>query len=461
MSDDECVGCRDRTLPSGPMLLTPDLVIASRARYREPELPQATIDHALAAMMPRELAQYPVVVIAPTRDRGLEVLRGYAAEFAKRGHEVFWIVAAEAGRIPGGSLSSNIKIARIADGAENDGSLGAIVDGLIRQVGLANGIVLTEEAVAPKDAARLRTEFDWRTVSGPDAGSSASDIRIGNDLAWDEQDAWPSRWASLDRAVRNSYERVSIIVLTMDNLAYNKLCLGSIFANTEYPNYEVVIVDNGSSDGTREWLDEVARAYPGVRVIANADNVGFGPGNNQGLAVATGSIFLLLNNDTMVPKGWMSRLVLAMHRHPEVGLMGPATNRTCNQAEVPVSYQTYAELQAFAAERAKEYRGEVEPIRMLAMFCTAFRRSLYEELGPLDEQYAVGMFEDEDYAMQARQAGHEIAWAPEVFIHHAYHASIGKLIPTGDYMPLFRSNQLRFERKWGICWERHRGVASP
>ena len=66
------------------------------------------------------------------------------------------------------------------------------------------------------------------------------------------------------------------------------------------------------------------------------------------------------------------------------------------------------------------------------------------------------MFEDEDYAVQARNAGHEIAWAPEVFIHHAYHASIGKLLRSGDYVSVFRVNQTAFEQKWGICWERHR-----
>ncbi|MGI9254546.1 MAG: glycosyltransferase family 2 protein, partial [Thermomicrobiales bacterium] len=71
-------------------------------------------------------------------------------------------------------------------------------------------------------------------------------------------------------------------------------------------------------------------------------------------------------------------------------------------------------------------------------------------------RYEVGMFEDEDYAIRARTAGYRIAWTPEVYIHHAYHASIGKLLTTGDYVPLFRTNQVQFERKWGICWESHR-----
>ena len=57
--------------------------------------------------------------------------------------------------------------------------------------------------------------------------------------------------------------------------------------------------------------------------------------------------------------------------------------------------------------------------------------------------------------------GLEVAWTPEVYVHHAYHASIGKLLPSGEYMRLVQQNQGRFEEKWGICWERHRPIPTP
>jgi GT2 family glycosyltransferase len=98
---------------------------------------------------------------------------------------------------------------------------------------------------------------------------------------------------------------------------------------------------------------------------------------------------------------------------------------------------------------------------MPMMFCVAFRRETYARLGPLDERYEIGMFEDEDYALRAKGEGFEVAWTPEVYVHHAYHASIGKLLPTGDYMRLVKLNQGRFEEKWGICWERHRPLPTP
>jgi GT2 family glycosyltransferase len=238
------------------------------------------------------------------------------------------------------------------------------------------------------------------------------------------------------------------------------MCLSSVLENTEYPNYELIVVDNASSDGTVEELQNIASVVPNIKVILNDSNRGFGPGNNQGLAAATGDIMVLVNNDTIVPRGWLTRL----GRHledPHLGIVGPATNRTCNEAQIDIPYQTFGEFQAVARDLAAQHDGERYPIRMPMMFCAAFRRATYERLGPLDERFEVGLFEDEDYALRAKAEGFQVAWTPEVFVHHAYHASIGKLLPSGDYKRLVKLNQGRFEEKWGICWERHRPMPAP
>jgi GT2 family glycosyltransferase len=246
-----------------------------------------------------------------------------------------------------------------------------------------------------------------------------------------------------------------VIVLTYDNLAFNRLCLASVLQNTDYPNYELIVVDNASTDGTVAELQRLAGQYPQVRVILNDHNAGFGPGNNQGLAAATGDILVLLNNDTIVPRGWLTRLA----RHladPRVGIVGPATNRTCNEAQINLAYKTYGEYEAVERAQREQFEGERYPVRMPMMFCAAWRRDTLERLGSLDEQYEIGLFEDEDYAIRARSQSLQLYWTPEVYVHHAYHASIGKLVPSGEYIRLFKENQGKFEAKWGICWERHR-----
>jgi GT2 family glycosyltransferase len=271
---------------------------------------------------------------------------------------------------------------------------------------------------------------------------------------------WPARWAAIDKAIRSSWPRASVVVLTHDNLAFSRMCLASVLENTEYPNYELIVVDNASSDGTVEELMRLSGSIANIKVILNDHNAGFGPANNQGLAAATGEILVLLNNDTVVPRGWLTRLA----RHLDdarIGLVGPATNRSCNEAQIDIPYQTYGEFQDVARSQGDRYERERLPIRMPMMFCVAFRRDTFERIGPLDERYEVGMFEDEDYALRAKAAGLQVAWTPEVYVHHAYHASIGKLLPTGDYMRLVKLNQGRFEEKWGICWERHRALPAP
>ena len=252
----------------------------------------------------------------------------------------------------------------------------------------------------------------------------------------------------------------SIVLVTVDNLVFLKLCLTSILTNTRETGYEVVVVNNGSTDGTADYLEAVGRQYPHVRTVHNDRNVGFAPATNQGLASAAGNILVLLNDDTVVPRGWLGPL----RRHladPTIGLLGPVTNRAGNESQIDVAYHTYGELQRFADRRRKAHRGETRDVQMLTMFCLAFRRDAYERLGPLDERFVMGMFEDDDYAMRAREAEYRIVCAEDVFVHHFGATSLGRLAADGRYGSLFTANRRRFEEKWQIAWSPHRHRESP
>jgi GT2 family glycosyltransferase len=461
-------GCncgRRRSAPAVTPLLTHDLVIAARDRAREPELPEATVERALSTPISPRLARYDVIIVsdAPGDDRATRI----ATEFARHEHRVFHIGEHDPRR-----LAAPPTLYRIdAPPTRSDTLLDTLA--ALRQSEAIEAAVLVAPATLDASVAReVRRRWGWRIVASSDAPvtlQEEADVRIAfdTDISFNGHDTktvplsadlpWPARWAAIDKALRASWPRASVIVLTHDNLAFSRMCLASLLENTDYPNYELIVVDNASSDGTVEELQRLAGSIPNVKVILNDHNAGFGPGNNQGLAAATGEILVLLNNDTVVPRGWLTRLA----RHLDdaaIGLIGPATNRSCNEAQIDIPYQTYGEFQAVARSQSERHEGERIPIRMPMMFCVAFRRETYQRLGPLDERYEVGMFEDEDYALRARAAGLQLAWTPEVYVHHAYHASIGKLLPTGDYMRLVKLNQGRFEEKWGICWERHRAL---
>jgi GT2 family glycosyltransferase len=263
-----------------------------------------------------------------------------------------------------------------------------------------------------------------------------------------------------DPSARDAFPRVSIVVITRDNLVFSKLCLESVLANTDYRNYELIVVDNGSGEELLSYLDRLTDRFPSIRVVRNETNRGFAAANNQGLAMATGDRFVLLNNDTIVPRGWLTRLV----RHlddPQVGAVGPVTNRVGNEAQIETSYRTYAEFERFARQYTHAHAGERFEIPMLVMFCLAMRREACERIGPLDEQYHIAMFEDDDYAVRLRSRGYRLVCAEDVFVHHFGGVSLGSLLTSGQFQELLKANRERFRRKWGIDWQTHRHRPGP
>jgi GT2 family glycosyltransferase len=244
---------------------------------------------------------------------------------------------------------------------------------------------------------------------------------------------------------------VSVIVVTMDNHVFLKLCLTSVLANTATPGYELIVVDNGSRDGTAAYLQDLASRHSRVTIIRNEHNLGFAPANNQGLAVARGNMLVLLNDDTVVPPEWLARL--CEHAGDStIGLLGPVTNRAGNESQIPTTYRTYGEFLRFAESRRDSNRGELLDVPMLTMFCVLMRRDIYARVGPLDEQFAIGMFEDDDYARRVRELGYRVVCVEDVFIHHFGATSLGKLAAAGGLGSLFDANKRRFEEKWQTRW---------
>lgn len=251
----------------------------------------------------------------------------------------------------------------------------------------------------------------------------------------------------------------SIVVLSFDSLAFTRLCLESVLANTEAPAFELIVVDNGSSDGSREYLEELAKRDARVTLLANEENAGFPAACNQGLAAARGEVLVLLNSDTIVAPGWLSRL--GAYLDGEADLVGPVTNRIGNEAEVPVAYETYGDFLREAGARASKRRGETFEIPTLTMFCLAMRRPAWEAIGPLDESFGVGTLEDDDYSMRARKAGLRLRCAEDVLVHHFGEGSFGKLFGNGEYGRLLERNREQYERKWGEAWQPYERRESP
>ena len=252
------------------------------------------------------------------------------------------------------------------------------------------------------------------------------------------------------RRAQTPHPRASIVVVTFNNLVFTRLCIESLLAHTG--DCEVIVADNASTDGTPDYLRKLAAQNPRIRPIFNDRNLGFATANNRALATATGEVFVLLNNDTIVAPGWLPRL-LAHLDDPQIGGVGPVTNRIGNEAEVDVECDTYGDFFRVAEAYAQSHDTRSFEIRTLTMFCFAMRRSIFERIGVLDEGFAIGLLEDDDYSMRMHHAGLKLLCAEDVFVYHFSQASFGDLVPTGRYGALLEQNKARFKQKWGVPWQ--------
>jgi O-antigen biosynthesis protein len=273
-------------------------------------------------------------------------------------------------------------------------------------------------------------------------------IKIAKDYDWGNQ------FNTLNGSIKSSLPKVSIVIITYNCLEYTKFCIDSVLSKTSWPNYEILIIDNASADETPQYLREIEKTHEKIRVILNKDNLGFAGGNNLGIKEVDGDVVVLLNNDTIVTKGWLFGLVKHL-KNDDVGMVGPVTNWTGNEAKIEVDYTDPKDMDAFARKYTLEHLNETMELRTLAMFCVAIKREVINKVGLLDERYKVGMFEDDDYATSVRRGGYKNICAEDVFIHHFGSVSFKKL-DDEKYQKIFAENKKRFEDKWQEEWVPHK-----
>ncbi|SHJ04447.1 glycosyltransferase [Propionispora hippei] len=236
---------------------------------------------------------------------------------------------------------------------------------------------------------------------------------------------------------------ISMIIVTFNKLDYTKLCIDSIRQHTAANSYELIVVDNGSTDGTVDWL----REQPDLRVICNQDNAGFPAACNQGIRAAEGNHILLLNNDTIVTPGWLSNLSACLFSAADIGAVSAVTNSCSNFQNVPCEYSCMEELIAFARQMNHADPSLWEERERLVGYCLLVKAEVVAAVGLLDEIFSPGNFEDDDYSVRIRQAGYRMILCRDVFIHHF--GSVSFKEPSIKFTTLLQTNKQKFIEKWG------------
>ncbi len=237
--------------------------------------------------------------------------------------------------------------------------------------------------------------------------------------------------------------KTSIIILTYNHLSLTKACLASIEQYTEKDTYEIIVVDNNSSDGTRDWL----LTQPHFKLILNSENKGFPKGCNQGIQIASKeNDILLLNNDTIVTENWLKNLKICLDSDPKIGAVGLVCNQNENHQGVDFTYDDFNTMQHLAKQNNQSNPKKWEDKSMLIGFCMLIKREVMNQLKGLDEAYTPGYIEDNDFSLRILTLGYRLVLCHDSFIHHYLGTEFRKDLTK--FYPILTKNRAYFYQKW-------------
>jgi GT2 family glycosyltransferase len=217
----------------------------------------------------------------------------------------------------------------------------------------------------------------------------------------------------------NSRTTASVIIVNWNGRHWLEQCLPALAAQS-FRDFEVIVVDNGSSDGSREWL---AEHWPDVRLLPQAANTGFAAGNNAGIRMAQGRYVVTLNNDTRPEGEWLAALVAAAHS-PAVGMVASKIVQWQRPDRLD---STGIEVDWLGVAWNRGWGERADTVAPLAVFgpsasAALYRRDMLDGIGLFDDRF-FAFYEDVDLAWRAQRAGWRCRFAAEALVHHWHSAS--------------------------------------
>lgn len=240
--------------------------------------------------------------------------------------------------------------------------------------------------------------------------------------------------------LRADHPLVYFVILNWNQRDLTLDCLASL-SELDYPNYSIVLVDNGSQDDS---VTLVRRRFPGVILIENRQNLGYSEGNNVGIRralVERADYVLLLNNDTTVDPGFLRTLIKVAESDPAIGMVGPTmyyaqpsnmiwgAANYINWTEGTVIRQLMGQLDDGSGTVLPGSPQEVDAIDTCALLV---KREVVEKIGLMDGRYFIN-YDDVDWCVRARKAGYTLVYVPDARMWHKVSASMGQASPATTY----------------------------
>lgn len=239
---------------------------------------------------------------------------------------------------------------------------------------------------------------------------------------------------------------VYIIIVNWNRRKLLKECLHSIKLYTRYPNFGVVVVDNGSTDGSLEF---VRRNYPWMDIIQNRVNMGFAKANNQGikLALERGADYVfLLNNDTKVIDGdWLTKLIEVFEADPSIGIMGGKLVYPNGTIQHAGGIITVEGISCYGlGEPDDGTYDQMKDVDYITGAAFMIKREVVDKIGLFDEEFSPVYCEETDYCVRARMAGYRMVYNPATTIVHYHRGTIKALVTNMQMNYWGRKNMIRF-----------------
>jgi len=233
--------------------------------------------------------------------------------------------------------------------------------------------------------------------------------------------------------------KVSVVVPNWNGMRFVGMCLDSL-SKLDFLDYEVIVVDNGSTDGSREMIEE---QYPGVRLLKLPDNMGFAIACNEGIKVSNAEYIVLLNNDIEVTSDWLRELYEGMERHPECG-MGTTKMMFLDQRDV--FYNTGDLFHSWSSGggrgQGEKDTGQYEKEDYVFGACAGagiYRREFFNQVGLFDEDFFI-FAEDVDLNMRGQLQGLKAVYLPKAKVYHIGTATVG--LYSDRYVYLCKRNDI-------------------
>ncbi len=239
--------------------------------------------------------------------------------------------------------------------------------------------------------------------------------------------------------------KVTIIILTWNGIEYTKKCLESLLNTTNLDSCDVVVVDNGSTDGTIEYL----KTIDWIKIIENKENLGFVRGNNVAInQIKDGDIVLLNNDMIIIQNDWLERLQKTAYLEEDYGIVGC---RLINEkgeflhAGTYIYPETYWGQQIGGGQKDVNQYADIREVEGVVFACAYIKRNVINAIGGLNEKF-FSYFEDTDYCLQARKNGFKTICCGEVTLVHYQNVSTD--INNVSFSDMFLKSQKVFKKIW-------------